>query len=90
MSAPVHTGGWASPRFKRSLQLLPSPKSLSCCVRNVPPKQKAFPALARFLYMDENRLQKWWPGRGTSPGGGQGERCSLIMWLWTQVRSPGP
>lgn len=34
--------------FKRSLQLLPSPKLLSCCVRNVPPKQKAFLLLPGF------------------------------------------
>lgn len=29
------------PRFRRPLQSLSSPKSLSCCVRNIPPMQKA-------------------------------------------------
>lgn len=75
-----YRGGHASPRFRRSLQLCPSLKSLSCCVRNVLPKQKAFLPLRDFYIWMEMAYRSEATLR----------RCGLLCGSGLRFAVPGP
>ena len=65
------------------------PKSQSCCMRNVLPRQKAVLLLPGdfdiHMEMAHWRSGSW--GGEASLGGGGDEGCGLIAWLWIQVCS---